>query len=174
MRKRCGRPRRLAPKGRAGIARCGGEGRASDDEVGGCCRPGPPRPRPAGALPPRRASHRIHVSVFGHCQASVEEELTAVKRTMAAMSQQHFHDLKRARGAAQQSPRAGAPPAAASPRGLAAAPAAPSPRGGGGGAGDSPVAAHRLEIQLHQQERQIAEQAAKIDAQVRSGDLVIS
>ncbi len=102
------------------------------------------------------------------------------------MTQQHYIDLRRARDAAH--PSAAGPSALqpASPGGAAASPlkgpAAKPPRGGflgnqagglafGGGAGggdESPVAAHRLEIQLHRQERQIAEQAAKIDAQVRA------
>jgi hypothetical protein len=57
----------------------------------------------------------------------VEEELSSVKRTMAAMAQQHFFDLKRARDGATSSPRSLPPGGPGSPR-----------LGGGGGGGGTP------------------------------------
>lgn len=89
-----------------------------------------------------------------------------MKHAMAAMSAQHFDDIRHMREAG--TPR-GTPPAAAAgaPHGAARALELSSPRAAGAAAAvGAPVAAHRLEIQVHQLERQLAEQAAKIDAQV--------
>ena len=118
-------------------------------------------------------------------KAAADEELAGVKRAMAEMTQQHYADLRRAReaagGASPRTPGGGggggfAPPKSPASASTAAAGRTPgtgrasssSARSGGGGGGASagnPVAAHRLEIQIHQHERTIAEQAARIEAQ---------
>ncbi|KAI8476379.1 MAG: hypothetical protein J3K34DRAFT_516533 [Monoraphidium minutum] len=137
-------------------------------------------------------------------KSTVEEELAAVKRAMASLTQQHYVDLRRARESAPHlsprsaagglpgspgpgvSPRGGAPPA--SPPHAVAVSLKPLPAGGGGrrdpeqraslssaggggGGGDAPVAAHRLEIQLHRQEQANAELVARMEAQARAEEV---
>lgn len=96
---------------------------------------------------------------------SAAEELSNVKQAMAMMSRQHYMEVKRLRdgtSGATSSPLSGSQSTAA----CSLEPA--------GDATSSPPPAHRLHIQLHQKERQLAEATAAAQAEATKREALVS
>lgn len=140
-------------------------GSAVFDEWAPCLQPLPPASVPE-LHPVVRGGHPVSALAHCHCpQVSAAEELSNVKQAMAMMSRQHYMEVKRLRdgtSGATSSPLSGSQSTAA----YSLEPA--------GDATSSPPPAHRLHIQLHQKERQLAEATAAAQAEATKREALVS